>query len=139
MARNRKSRPGIRIHRSYTVEEAARCLGAAKGTIRRWIKCAGLPALSAQKPILILGSDLVEFLARSKPPRQPCQFDECYCLKCREPRRPAGGMVDLIPTKSANFNMRGLCPECGSWINKRIRCDAIPALEQAFSVSIAGA
>lgn len=138
MARSRKTRRGIRIHRTYTVEEAARCLGVARATVRRWIKSAGLPALTAQKPALILGADLVDFLDRSKPPRQPCQFDECYCLKCREPRRPAGDMVDLIPAGSTSFNMRGLCPECGSWINKRIRCDAIPALEEAFSVSIAG-
>jgi hypothetical protein len=32
------SRRSIRIHRNYTVEEAARTTGCAKGTIRRWIR-----------------------------------------------------------------------------------------------------
>lgn len=43
----------VKVHRSYTVDEAARLLGVTKGTIRRWIG-AGLPAITDRKPFLIL-------------------------------------------------------------------------------------
>ena len=51
----------VKMHRNYTVDEAARVLGRDKGTIRRWI-AKGLPAIKDQKPHLILGTDLIEFL-----------------------------------------------------------------------------
>jgi predicted DNA-binding protein (UPF0251 family) len=35
----------VKIHRIYTVEDAARCLAVHKNTVRRWIK-AGLPTVS---------------------------------------------------------------------------------------------
>jgi excisionase family DNA binding protein len=40
------NRRSIKIHRNYTVEEAARTTGCAKGTIRRWIKSGALPAIT---------------------------------------------------------------------------------------------
>lgn len=66
---NRKpDRRSIKLHRSYTVDEASRTIGSAKGTIRRWIKSGALPALTDQKPNLILGEDLIDYLkARAKP------------------------------------------------------------------------
>jgi len=67
MARHRLRRQCVKVHRSYTVDEASRLLGVAKGTVRRWMT-AGLPFLTDQKPALILGADLAAFLkARAKP------------------------------------------------------------------------
>src|SRR5580704_10538170 len=88
-------RRGIKLHRSYKVEEAARIRNVSKRTVRRWIK-AGLPAVADRKPILILGEDLLTFLAARKRRSHPCRPEECYCLKCRAPRRPAGGMAAFI-------------------------------------------
>lgn len=48
----------VKIHRSYTVEEAARATGYAKGNVRRWVSSGLLPALTDQRPHLILGADL---------------------------------------------------------------------------------
>jgi DeoR/GlpR family transcriptional regulator of sugar metabolism len=42
MAGKRPTGQRIKIHRSYDVTEAARALGVAKGTVRRWLK-DGLP------------------------------------------------------------------------------------------------
>jgi excisionase family DNA binding protein len=60
-ARN-PNRRSIKIHRNYTVEEAARATGCAKGTIRRWIKSGALPAITDRKPNLVLGGDLFDYL-----------------------------------------------------------------------------
>jgi hypothetical protein len=60
-ARN-PNRRSIKIHRNYTVEEAAHVTGSTKGTIRRWIKSGALPAITDLKPNLILGGDLFDYL-----------------------------------------------------------------------------
>jgi excisionase family DNA binding protein len=131
-------RRGIKLHRSYKVEDAARLRNVSKRTVRRWIK-AGLPAVADRKPILILGEDLLAFLAARKHRSRRCQPEECYCVKCREPRRPAGGMADFIPLTIKTGNLRGICPVCGSIMHKRIRCDAVEALRQVLDVTAAQA
>lgn len=60
MARRRANRRAIKLHYSYTSEEAAMMLGVSKGSVRRWLK-DGLPHLTDQRPYLILGDDLREF------------------------------------------------------------------------------
>jgi excisionase family DNA binding protein len=55
----------IKIHRSYSIDEAARLLHAHKNTIRSWIK-QGLPIIDRRRPTLIHGADLSAFL--KKPP-----------------------------------------------------------------------
>jgi excisionase family DNA binding protein len=46
----------IKIHQSYTVEEAADTLGTHKNTVRLWINEQGLPIVDERRPILLLGS-----------------------------------------------------------------------------------
>jgi hypothetical protein len=63
----RKRRPNhrlVKIHRSYTVEEIAACSVSHKNTVRTWVK-AGLPTCDSKRPMLILGSDLAEYLRRA--------------------------------------------------------------------------
>jgi len=50
-----------KIHRSYTVEEIACLFSIHKNTVREWIK-KGLPVCDNQKPMLILGAELREFI-----------------------------------------------------------------------------
>jgi excisionase family DNA binding protein len=95
--RRKPSGHRAKIHRSYTVDEVARLLGVAKGTVRRWIK-AGLPVLADRKPALILGEDLVQFLASRKAPRKKCSPAECYCVKCRDRGSRPGLSRNLSPS-----------------------------------------
>ena len=53
--RKRQHRRMVKIHRSYTVDEAARGLGVAKGTVRRWLNSGKLSAIEGLRPALILG------------------------------------------------------------------------------------
>jgi hypothetical protein len=41
---------GIKLHRNYTVDEAARALGCSKGTVRRWLKIGLLVELTGSFP-----------------------------------------------------------------------------------------
>jgi excisionase family DNA binding protein len=138
MARRKRGRYGVKIHRSYSVDEAARALGVAKITVRRWIK-GGLPALTDQKPMLILGSDLAHFLSKSNAPSQTCQPFECFCVKCRTPQRPAGDMAEFIPLTTVIGNLRGICPSCGTLMHKRMKRDALELLGGILDVTIAPA
>jgi hypothetical protein len=54
MVRQKPDRRRVKIHRNYDVDEAARTLKTAKGTIRRWIK-NGLRTTDQRKPFLIRG------------------------------------------------------------------------------------
>ena len=114
MARRYNSRR-VKIHRTYTISEAAKLLGVTKHTLRRWID-AGLPLIERKRPYLIQGGDLRAFLKDRQPKKQPCRAGEIYCVKCRTPKRPAFGEVDFIPKTPTKGHLAGLCPTCGSLI-----------------------
>jgi excisionase family DNA binding protein len=110
----------IKIHRSYSIDEAARLLRAHKNTIRTWIK-QGLPIIDRRRPTLIHGIDLSEFLKnRRKRAKRPCPPGYMHCLKCRSSQKPAAGLADYLPITATSGNLRGLCPHCGTLMHRRV-------------------
>jgi excisionase family DNA binding protein len=109
----------IKIHRSYSIDEAARLLRAHKNTVRTWIK-QGLPIIDRRRPTLIHGADLSAFLKnRRNRAKQPCPPGYMYCFKCRSPQKPAARMADYLPITPTSGNLRGLCPHCGTLMHRR--------------------
>ena len=107
-----------KIHRNYTVEEAAGLYGVHRNSVRAWIK-AGLPVCDTRRPVLILGADLREFLkTRRQDRKRRCKDDEMFCLRCRSPRRPAERMVDFIQLTATTGRLSGLCSECTGLMNR---------------------
>lgn len=134
MARCRQNRRAIKQHYSYTSEEAARTLGVSKGTVRRWLK-EGLPHIADQRPFLLLGADLREFLEHRAKPKQQCELHECFCFGCRRPRTAAGGMVDYIPRTALSGQISALCDDCGTLMHKAFSAAKLPLLERQAEVS----
>jgi excisionase family DNA binding protein len=130
------NRRSIKIHRNYTVEEAARATGCAKGTIRRWIKSSALPTITDRKPNLILGGDLFDYLKARATSGPKLQLSECYCLKCRAPREPALGMADYVPLTPTTGNLRALCSICTTVMHKAIPLGALAALAGILDVTV---
>jgi excisionase family DNA binding protein len=126
----------IKIHRSYTVEDAARRLGVHKNTVRGWIR-GDLPTIDARRPTLIMGSDLRRFLeAKYKNRKQPCALGELYCVRCRAPKAPAEAKADYIPITSSSGNLRGRCPDCGTLIHRRVAYAKLDGFRAFFDIAM---
>jgi excisionase family DNA binding protein len=135
MAGHRLDRRRIKLHHSYTVNEAARVIGAARGTVRRWLD-KGLPAIRDRKPFLILGEDLVAYMAGRARPKRTCPPGTCYCVKCRDARRPDGNMAEFVPINAHSGNLRALCPDCGSLMHRRTAASQLAAIRAILDVAI---
>lgn len=107
-----------KIHRSYTVEEAAELYEVHKRTVRNWIK-SGLPVYNELRPLLILGTDLRLFLRKHRVGnKRQCKSSEIYCLKCRAPRTPISDSMNFIQLPGGTGRVFAICSECGSKVNK---------------------
>lgn len=109
-----------KIHRNYTVEEVASLFGVHRNTVREWVK-RGLPTNDNRRPMLILGGDLVTFLrTRRAKNKRPCQPGEIYCVRCRQPKAPAGSMADYQPVTGTLGNLIAICPDCEVIMYRRV-------------------
>lgn len=125
----------VKIHRNYTVEEVAGVLGVHKNTVREWLR-RGLPALTDQRPLLILGPELAAFLIRRRQAsKRPCQAGEIYCVRCRAPQRPAGGMAEYRPLTTTGGNLVGICPKCEALIYRRVSLSRLDQVKGELDVS----
>ncbi len=125
----------VKIHRSYTVEEAARLLGVAKGSVLRWVKSGSLPALKEQRPFLILGRDLQDYLKGRRTKKQTCGPAQCYCFTCRAPRDAAERMADFWPVTAKVGNLQALCASCGGLMHKRVSLARLPGLRACLDIT----
>ena len=111
---------GVRIHRSYTVAEAARTCGVARQTVRQWIR-NGLPKIKNGRGFLIRGHDLKAFHEdRRRARKRPLKPGELYCLPCRAPRRPKGERVTYRASARGAGTLSGACPDCGRAIHRKV-------------------
>lgn len=119
MAKRHPNHRLVRLHRSYTVEEVAAVLGTHRNTVRHWLR-SGLDSIDQRRPVLILGAILVEFLKhRRQSSKRPCKPGEIYCLRCREPRRPADGIVHYRPMTPDRGDLVGNCSACAAALYRR--------------------
>lgn len=109
-----------KIHRSYTVAEVERLFSVHRNTVLRWISL-GLEPIESKRPLLLHGSTLQAFLTKHNPRKQPCRAGELYCVKCREPRRPAFDAVDYLPKTATTGTLQAICPTCATLIYRAVK------------------
>lgn len=102
----------IKTHNQYTYENASDVLGVSVQTVRSW-RQSGLDVLDSQKPHLILGFALKDFLnKRANKPERRLARDQFLCMTCNAPRRAYGGMADYLPYTGTRGRLEALCEVC---------------------------
>jgi excisionase family DNA binding protein len=128
-----------KIHRTYTVEEAAGLFGVHRNTVRQWVK-GGLPTIDERRPTLIHGRDLEAFLrARRRENRRRCSAGEIYCVRCRVPHAPAGGLAEYRPVTATSGNLIGICPSCDCVMYRRVSLAKLDEVRGGLDVPVAQA
>jgi len=136
MAKRRYNPRLAKIHRSYTVEEVAVLYKAHKNTVRIWIK-NGLLTCDGKRPTLILGCHLREYLEQQrKKTKKPCPLGTIYCVSCKVPQKPAGDMVDYLPTSDTRGRLIGICPSCNHMINQITSFSKLELIRPHLDVTI---
>jgi hypothetical protein len=124
----------VKVHRNYTIEQAAETVGVTPQTVRSWIK-QGLPVMAARRPYQILGCALREFLARTEADRkQPLRIGEFFCLRCKTARPPALGMMDYSPLSPSHGRLSAFCAECEGPCGRVVSAARLPEWSAAYTV-----
>ncbi len=117
----------VKLHRNYSVDEAARLFQVHKNTARMWIK-NGLQTIDGRRPTLILGRELARFLhERRQRTRQRCQPGQLYCVRCRAPKAPAAGIAEYLPVTPRSGNLKAQCGTCGAVVWRRVSLRSLTA------------
>ena len=126
----------VKTHLTYTYDEAARATGTHKRTVMGWVR-KGLPVFTGQRPHIMRGCDLRDFLRTGTETRKTSlTLTTFYCLKCRAAREPAEGMVDCDLPASGPAMLQGLCSVCLTTMFKRTARNRIPDLRRKLDVTI---
>ena len=134
MANRTPNHRRLKSRRTYTVDELAVALRVHENTVRAWHK-AGLQPIDDGRPVLFRGDVAAAFLRRrSSSRKRPCGPGQLYCLPCRVPRPPAGGMLDYIPSSSGGGSLTALCPTCGTLMYRRVACGQVSAVAAGIEI-----
>jgi hypothetical protein len=136
----KSSNPNLaKIHRNYTVEEAANLFSVHKNTVRLWVK-DGLATNDDKRPMLILGSNLKQYLqSKRKSNKRKCLPFEIYCVRCRLPQLPAENMADYEPINGRVGRLIGLCPSCGGIINRYFSIAQLEQIQGKLDITLPNA
>jgi hypothetical protein len=125
----------VKVHRNYSVEQIARLFSVHKNTVRAWLRL-GLQTIDDRRPALVLGRELSRFLqSRRQARKQSCGPGRIYCVACRAPKHPAGGMVDCTATGPQAGSLCGICPDCGRLIFRRVNLAKIDAVRGELEIT----
>jgi hypothetical protein len=123
---------------SYFVWEIAELFDLHPNAVRRWLK-AGLVTLDDRRPILVHGSDLIDFLdMRQAARKQKCAVDQFYCFRCRRPRHPRFGYVEAEIRSEMRLDLSGACDTCGTRMHRAGSVARLEEYRKAFTIQTLG-
>lgn len=101
---------------SYTIKELSYELNVTEKTCHRWI-ASGLKIVEGRKkPILIMGSDVKEFLKNKNSKKKvSLKRHEFYCFTCKLPRSAKRGSIQKAKKKKT-----GACCVCSGKMSRTI-------------------
>lgn len=125
----------IHHYEVYNLAEVGNIANRSEKTIREFIR-NGLKTIDGQKPFLVRGYDLIEFLKRKNIQNQHhTNFNEMFCLKCREVRRPKANQIQIYNDGQTPFiKASAICPTCKTLMNKAYKLTDLSALKRDFHI-----
>jgi len=124
----------IKKNLTYSVVEAAEELSLSIATIRNWEK-EGLPIQKDQRPYLIYGSDLRDFIAKKNKARKfTLQAGELNCFTCKAGRKPQDDVVIYTPQTTKTGRLSGVCSVCGGKCSRIISNAKISEFSQILRI-----
>lgn len=124
-----------KLHRPYTVEQVARLFSCHRNTVRSWLQ-SGLRPTDSGRPTLILGSELRRFHnERRAMAKCPTPAGMIFCLGCRRPRKPAGGIADYVARTPTSGDLVGICPDCNRLLYRRVSLPKLVAVGADLEVT----
>jgi hypothetical protein len=137
LAKRRLNPNVVKLNRNYDTTQLASCCGVHKNTLRNWRE-AGLEPIDDSKPILFHGSVVREFLKlRNAKRKRPCGPGRLYCFRCREPRRPALGLVEYVAVTPKSGNLKAICETCETVTHRKVRRAELEATMPGVEVQFA--
>ncbi|KAJ01535.1 hypothetical protein [Sulfitobacter mediterraneus] len=129
---------GIKSNKAYQVDELADVAGVSILTVRNWIR-AGMAQIDDQRPTMILGFQALNFLVAHKAKaKRPMAMHEFYCMRCKAPRSPLGGLADFDPSTPTSGRLKALCSVCECVCNRNISAKDLPEVSKTLDVEIRG-
>lgn len=126
---------GIKSFRTYKIEEAAEVSGVSARTISNWA-ANGLHVMNGERPVLIRGDDLRDFIKRQREGRKiKTSLDRFFCVRCRKAQKAAGGFADCNIT-GKRVTLTALCEVCETVVSKPIAEARIPEIARTLDLTI---
>lgn len=102
---------------SYTIKELSERLPANEKTLLRWIDDGLKIVIGCKKPILILGSELQDFLRKKDAKRKvSLKRSEFYCFRCKVARPAKRGTIKTLSDRKT-----ALCRVCNGKMSRIIK------------------
>jgi len=128
----------IKQNLTYTIAEAAEVLGVSIAAIRNWVK-QGLPIETGQRPFLIYGVDLREFIRSQKQARRYTLRDgELGCFSCDASRPPLNGLVVYAVQTTKTGRLSGVCSVCGGKCSRIVSNAQLPIFSALLKIHFNG-
>lgn len=129
----------LRSYRSYKISELCRIFRDKKlhpQTLREWIKLGKIEAIQDGKDFLIYGAIFKKFLiANNDKKKQPLQFREFKCWKCKTSFEPQNNQVaEITSNKNKFIIIKCHCPKCNHLTSKNYANDNQQEINEIFQV-----
>lgn len=124
----------VKKNLTYSITEAADELEVSTATIRNWVK-QGLPIQTEQRPYLIFGDDLREFIVQRREAKKfSLQDGELSCFTCKAGRRPLNDAVVYVRQTAKTGRLSGVCGTCGGKCARIISNAKISVFSQLLKI-----
>ena len=131
----------IKHRESYSLKQISETLKVHQRTVQEW-RHEGLTTISTEKPFLVMGYDLKEFLNRKLQSKKiKLEANQFYCTKCRNAVITINNKVHLASLNKTignqGFNglmIKGICQKCGTKLNKFSHDGRLQELKDTFSI-----